>query len=74
MAEKTTKQIRKEMGTALMAEIKGAKPAVDLLDFKNAVIGLFDETLIDEDIETQTRHSLARLRARIEIELQSITQ
>lgn len=53
----------------LLTPLKGTAPTVDLSTFKLSVLGLFSDTMNEDTVDTDTKGRLARLRARIEIEL-----
>lgn len=56
----------------LVTPVKDAQPAVNLTTFKLSVMGLFSDIMKETTVDTETRGKLARLRARIEIELKGL--
>ena len=55
----------------LLEHIKEGKSKVNIITFKDSVLGLFKEMLL-EDITKEQRNEIARLRSRIEIGLKDL--
>lgn len=67
--KKTTEEVQK---VDLLAAIKGTNVTVDISTFRASVLQLFSGIINEESVDTETRGKLARLRARIEIELKQL--
>ena len=53
----------------LLTVVKAEEETVNLDTFKLSVLGLFSDIMNEDSVDAETRGKLARLRARIEIEL-----
>jgi len=56
----------------LLTPLKGTSQTVDMLSFRVSVLGLFSDIMNEAATNKETKGKLARLRARIEIELKGI--
>ena len=55
-----------------MKTLKGTGTTVDISTFKESVLSLFSAIINEDNVDSETRGKLARLRARIEIELKEL--
>lgn len=56
----------------LFSTLKGTDTTVDISVFKDSVLELFKKVLQSDEVDAETTGKLARLRARIEIELKDL--
>lgn len=70
METNITNKKAKKVRPNLLKEIKG-EDSFSLSLFRSDILELF-QNVLKEDIDTRTKERIARLRARIEIELQDI--
>lgn len=64
--------IYKPKKVELMTMVKDKQANVNLSTFKLSVLGLFSDIMNEESVDNETTGKLARLRARIEIELKEL--
>ena len=56
----------------LLKVLKGTDKKIDLKKFKSSMLKLFHGIINEDGVDVETRGKIARLRARIEIELRDI--
>jgi len=56
----------------LMSKLKGTSTTVTIPTFRENVLALFSDIMKENNINDDTRGKIARLRAKIEIELKNI--